>query len=77
MKIYTTRSQGERAGERIEAEVIRVDGGYTVGMFNFSDAPKNGEGWKMMPCKYGTLHGLLLSAHHRRFYVDSASCGIK
>jgi hypothetical protein len=77
MKVYTKRSRGEREGERIEAEVIAVDGGYRVGEFRFvGDAPSAGC-WALMTRTYKTLARLLAAVERAGYYVDSRSAGIR
>lgn len=77
MKVYTTRSRGEREGERIEAAVIAGDGGYRVEEFRFvGDAPSAG-GWALMPRTYKTLARLLAAVERAGYYVDSRSAGIQ
>ncbi len=76
MKIYTKRSHGDRAGERIEAEVEAVYDGYTVGYFRHLDAPHDG-GWRLMPRAYQTLARLLAAVERAGYHVDGKSAGIK
>lgn len=69
MKLYKTI----KTGERVEANVILVSGGYTVQSFRL-----NGDagGWQLMTRTYKTLAGLLRAAANRGIYVDAKSCGI-
>ncbi len=77
MKIYTHRTQGERAGERIEAEVIAVSGGYRVGEFRHLGEGASAGGWALMTRTYKTLAGLLAAVERAGYYVDTKSAGIR
>jgi len=76
MKIYTYRDRGERAGQRIEAEVIVQNGGYSATCFRHVGDPGEAGGWELVTRTYKTLARFLTAMDKRGIYVDGASCGI-